>query len=352
MARAWAFVAVLAVVGTNSVSGQSLTLRGTIVTPEAVVADGVIVMNGATITSVTPFGPQAAATAIDVQGVIFPGLIDLHNHLTWNALPRWTPPHLFADRYEWQETKEYADALATPHADLVKAGYECDLNRYAELKALANGATATVGSINNACIQGLARNLDFLSELTPNEKVGDEPFRNEIFPLEIHSACGEQAVRDTGGTLEACALGVGESTPAAPRAVVAHLGEGVDAAARREFAMFAAHGYLRPGVNIIHGVGLRAGQFQQMTAHGVGLIWSPRSNIELYGTTTDVAAAKSAGVMLALAPDWSPSGSTGMLAELAYIDAHAHDPSFHRPLHEPGTGRDGDDQSGTPRPSR
>jgi 5-methylthioadenosine/S-adenosylhomocysteine deaminase len=55
-----------------------------------------------------------------------------------------------------------------------------------------------------------------------------------------------------------------------------------------------------------------------MAAHGVGLIWSPRSNFELYGTTTDVAAAKSAGVVMAISRDWSPSGSSGMLEELKY----------------------------------
>lgn len=84
--------------------------------------------------------------------------------------------------------------------------------------------------------------------------------------------------------------------------------------------MFAAHGYLHAGGNVIHGVALTPAQFSQMASNGVGLIWSPRSNFELYGRTTDVSAAKSAGVMIAIAPDWSPSGSSGMLAELAYID--------------------------------
>src|SRR5207253_1274694 len=39
----------------------------------------------------------------------------------------------------------------------------------------------------------------------------------------------------------------------------------------------------------------------------VGLIWSPRSNIELYGDTTDVRTAKRMCVKIALAPDWSPT---------------------------------------------
>jgi len=55
-----------------------------------------------------------------------------------------------------------------------------------------------------------------------------------------------------------------------------------------------------------------------MSKSHVGLIWSPRSNIALYGTTTDVLSAKAAGVTIGIAPDWSPTGSSGMLNELHY----------------------------------
>jgi cytosine/adenosine deaminase-related metal-dependent hydrolase len=55
-----------------------------------------------------------------------------------------------------------------------------------------------------------------------------------------------------------------------------------------------------------------------MAAARVGLVWSPHSNFELYGSTADVADAKKAGVKMAIAPDWSPTGSDGMLQELKY----------------------------------
>ena len=68
-----------------------------------------------------------------------------------------------------------------------------------------------------------------------------------------------------------------------------------------------------------------------MARLGVGLVWSPRSNFELYGATADVAAAKRAGVRIALAPDWSPTGSDGMLEELAYaaaLESSSREPVF------------------------
>jgi 5-methylthioadenosine/S-adenosylhomocysteine deaminase len=102
-----------------------------------------------------------------------------------------------------------------------------------------------------------------------------------------------------------------------------HLSEGghEDASAAREFVMLKGRGLLVPGVSLIHGVALQPENFAEMAAHGVNLIWSPRSNLELYGSTADVAAAKAAHVKIALAPDWSPTGSDGLLAELNYAAA-------------------------------
>jgi len=46
------------------------------------------------------------------------------------------------------------------------------------------------------------------------------------------------------------------------------------------------------------------------------MVWSPLSNLLLYGATADVDAAREAGVLMALGPDWSPSGSKNLLGEL------------------------------------
>ena len=46
------------------------------------------------------------------------------------------------------------------------------------------------------------------------------------------------------------------------------------------------------------------------------MIWSPLSNLLLYGATARVDAAKRAGVRIGLGSDWSPSGSKNLLGEL------------------------------------
>ena len=46
------------------------------------------------------------------------------------------------------------------------------------------------------------------------------------------------------------------------------------------------------------------------------MVWSPLSNLLLYGATARVDAAKRAGVRIGLGSDWSPSGSKNLLGEL------------------------------------
>ena len=58
-----------------------------------------------------------------------------------------------------------------------------------------------------------------------------------------------------------------------------------------------------------------------MATHGTGLIWSPRSNITLYGDTARVTIASRLGVNIALGTDWMPSGSMNLLRELKCADS-------------------------------
>ena len=192
--------------------------------------------------------------------------------------------------------------MTAPHELIVQEGLECEAERYAEVKAITEGETSVVGSMHGPCVQHLTRNLDVDPELGP----GLGKILYDVFPLQI----SPEALAEADAALSAHPRG----------SLLIHLGEGAphDAAAAREFAMLKGRGLLRPGVILIHGVAITPEEFGEMAAAGVGLVWSPRSNVELYGDTADVAAAKAAGVTIALAPDWSPTGSVGSLGELNY----------------------------------
>ena len=67
---------------------------------------------------------------------------------------------------------------------------------------------------------------------------------------------------------------------------------------------------------LVHGVATDRDDYAVMRASDVTLVWSPRSNLALYGETVDVAGALEIGVRIALATDWSPSGSFNMREEI------------------------------------
>jgi 5-methylthioadenosine/S-adenosylhomocysteine deaminase len=294
-------------------TNDAIVLKGTVVTPVDVVTDGFVSISGNKIHEVGSFSDHNANSAVETESFIFPGLIDLHDHITWNLLPRWKPNELFSNRYEWQQRMAYKIALDGPHAKLDHA-LVCDADRFGEVKAIVGGSTSLVGSLaptpktsDNACIEGLARNLDAYSGFD-GAILNQEKLRYEVFPFEMKLSDAAQVRADLdSGKLTAFLVHVGEGKPS-------------DAASAREFKMLAKRdeGYLRPGVSVIHGVALGKTEFEQMASAKVGLIWSPRSNIELYGATTDIRSAHDAGVTVALAPDWSPSGSDGMIEELEY----------------------------------
>jgi hypothetical protein len=101
-----------------------------------------------------------------------------------------------------------------------------------------------------------------------------------------------------------------------------HVAEGIDVTARNEFLC------IRSGMNdlvqrqsaFIHGVALLPVDIAEMAADGAKLIWSPRSNITLYGDTARVTEYGRLGVTIALGTDWMPSGSMNMLRELRCAD--------------------------------
>jgi len=97
---------------------------------------------------------------------------------------------------------------------------------------------------------------------------------------------------------------------------IIHLSEGTNQDALDEFYTWQSMGLLDWRTTIIHGVPLGSAEWAAMSAADANLVWSPASNLLLYGETADIPGALTAGVNIALAPDWTESGSLNILAEL------------------------------------
>lgn len=251
------------------------------------------------------------ATVIDTGGVVLPGLVDAHNHVAYDWLPVWMAGRLFDDSQSWRSAADY-DAFTQPYsANKDDHDKFCAMVQWGEIRALVHGTTTIFGTPQpRTCYRWLVRNAELSSGY--NGFLRDAVRSNTL---------GIDTVNMADAQLLVSKMATGEIA-----AYVVHLSEGFTARSHDEYLTLKMLGLLQPQTVIIHGAALTPQDFLEVGQAGAKLVWSPSSNIALYGRTTDVRAAQLGGVSIALAPDWTPSGTGSLLAELGfardYLDQH------------------------------
>ncbi|MFT3720549.1 amidohydrolase family protein [Pseudorhodoferax sp.] len=308
----------------DPLDGPRLALAGRVVTMDAafrVIDRAVVYVDRGTIVDVreraAPCPPGfEAVRPVASGGTIYPGLIELHNHLSYNALPLWSPvPRRFEHRGQWPDHPDYRKLISGPmtvvgrYRDAAgQAALLAPLVRYVECRCLFGGVTTSQGIMlsSNAGIQryyrGIVRNVERTDDPLLSEAQGRIA---DVDAKDARSFLSRLAKEDS------CFL--------------LHLSEGVtpdgraDSIARRHFlALQVAPGEwaLNDRFAGIHAAGLLPEDYEVLARHGGAMVWSPLSNLLLYGATARVDAARAAGVRIGLGSDWSPSGSKNLLGEL------------------------------------
>jgi cytosine/adenosine deaminase-related metal-dependent hydrolase len=292
-------------------------LRGRVVTMDpsrTILEDAVVWVADGTITDVTVASQvppaHAGSPVLATAGTIYPGMIELHNHLAYNTLPLFRIPRLYTKREEWQGTIGYRRYVSGPAGviaslpDLIRATI-----RYVECKSLIAGTTTSQGLTLRAApikhlYKGIVRNAELpdASGLDPaRPKIGD------VTPDELTSF---------------------RESLAGPGARILHLAEGLPASAARQhfLDLQAPDGTwaIAPTFVGIHATGLTDEDLAIVAQHGGSIVWSPFSNLVLYGDTARVASAIGLGIKVALGSDWSPTASKNLLNELKIAQMHSH----------------------------
>lgn len=251
------------------------------------------------------------APVVDVgDSVIHPGFIDLHSHIGYNSLPLWAHPGEavpFLHRNIWPNRPTYKSHVAWPAWTLMEAAPEC-MYAYAQVRAIAGGTTAIQGwpSASRPPTNRLVRSVD-------DDQIG--PLRDPIsVSVQGLDAAGLRKKAED-------VLGTG-------RSFIYHLAEGQPGTiATNEIDDLSPDDpltCLRPGFVAIHANALDAAAFQLWrtkaappsgTTAGT-VVWSPLSNLWLYGRTTAVPDALDADLGVALGTDWGPSGTKNLLGEI------------------------------------
>jgi 5-methylthioadenosine/S-adenosylhomocysteine deaminase len=294
---------------------MALVLTGRVVTfdPELpVVEDGAVYVAdaeadgaGALIEAVQPADDPApsgyeGAPRVMTEGVVYPGLIDLHSHLAYNYRSLWFPPRIdpYETRDQWPNAPTYSPQITRPTVALGTAAAKAVL-KFAEAKAVVGGTTSIQGS------PGLSR---------PYEGWLVRNVEHETFGTGADVICQSVLTQDLEG------LGKYRNKMIAGSGFIYHLAEGTHERLLREFVDLDAAGCLTPRLIGIHATALGRSEFDRWGQEGGSIVWSPFSNLWLYRATTDVVAARDSGLRICLGADWGPSGSKNVLGELKVAD--------------------------------
>lgn len=403
---------------------STVVLRGKVVSLNGneEVRDGQVVIKGGKIVSILAPGAAipAGALVVETQGYIYPGLMDLHNHMAYNFLKLYEitgkpgrPGHT-TNHDQWPSGPNYAREVNNPTGVVTDYyGFISEAQKFAEVRALIGGTTAIQGEdpkgrgpIETTLVRNV--NLGNFGRSDQDLGVGQNALG---FSGMDYKAFGELTAAE-----EAAGLPLGKAAAnwrrakQRPKAFILHLAEGIDEVARREYidesfdltkpiqttlsksykvpgsgqpisALAEAFGttvdnlrrinrpaldgktfvsggttikvparknqpgvgnlvridgrdvpfMVYPGLVGVHCTALKESDFLLWERHLKSLgatgtaaqpkvVWSPLSNMLLYGNTTDIRAARKANALIAMGSDWSPSGTKNMLWELKVAD--------------------------------
>ncbi len=327
--------------------------------------------------------------------IIYPGLIDLHTHYQYNMFPIWKRPQKTAwdNRFEWRNHPEYQKTIPSLEKKvsenwnrMLPSGKNTmgDLFLFfSELQAVAGGTTVLqvpsasplsreqqappycysfaentwshllIRSTGNADDLGITIGsddqilsiIDFFTP-QPREKITNVTPHISTENLQVQS---NEKYQDF-----LCNL---QNPPKNYTAYLAHVAEGrcgnlrpdnlgMDAYTSKEFEQlkFDIEKYLGNPKNslpenlhfgIIHGCGINLAKkehYDFIKNSGIGLIWSPVSNLLLYDDTPAFYEnITEEEITLSIGSDWSPSGSKYVWneAKFAYKYLESHNPSMH-----------------------
>lgn len=327
-------------------SSHGAVIFGDVLTEQGVIRNGSVSIDSAgKISFVGCQSVPADRTSINCSGsIVSPGLINAHDHLKYNQNPPGglgeslyshcnNNTHAYADpsckRFRFDRRNQWRKGLDDKYKVIAPGTRDNAIIVWSELRHIIAGTTTVAGS---GGAKGLVRNPD-VDSLTEGLVTRDEKFVDyETFPL------GDTT--DVEGHTDTCQYPNIVSSKVLENLVfLPHVAEGVDSYAHNEILCLTARGTSPsdPGVNVaaansafVHGLATNEQDVPILASRGTSIVWSPRSNISLYGHTAPVTHYSISGINVALASDWTPSGSINLFRELqcasdyseTYLDRH------------------------------
>ncbi|MBN9164303.1 MAG: amidohydrolase family protein [Myxococcales bacterium] len=294
-------------------------IKATLLLPESVVEGGEVFIDKTGVIacaakSCSSTAGYASATKIDcTDAVVSPGLINPHDHISFaNNPPHKPTQERYEHRHDWRKGYRQHTKISTGAKSVANA---VDA---AELRFVMSGVTAIAGA---GGVAGLVRNVDGSPALF-EDGLRMATADSDTFPLADGSSSTFPTTCDGFPAKRRTAASIANLKGYLP-----HISEGIDHSAHAEFVCQsnanqddAAHDLIERQTAVVHGMAVNPADVARYRSDLSILVWSPRSNVDLYGNTAPVALYDNLGVPIALGTDWLPSGSMNMSRELRCAD--------------------------------
>lgn len=262
-----------------------------IITPKSIIPSGGLLIQSDQISAVLKRAQAGQAEVqLDLDGLlVFPGMIDAHDHLLGTYLPKVGDNRPYLNWLPWDN-----DLKGSP--------------TYAERQQLDAHHLYRLGGYRHL-ITGVTSVQDHIPHFV------QEPFL-DLTPVRIlsdfcmaHSICSYSLAWGEGIEKE-YELARERKWP-----FITHCSEGFDEESVRAVSVLAGKNALGPNTVLIHGIAFTDQDIELLARKKVNVVWCPNSNLYMFNATTNIKALLEAGVNVCLGTDSPMSGSVNMFDE-------------------------------------
>ncbi len=267
-------------------------INACIVTPLNVIQYGSLTILDNKITAIhqgTP--PKMDGIELDVNGLlIFPGLINCHDHLLGTYFPRVGARKPYLNWLMWDN-------------DLKSSAV------YAERQQIDSSELYLLGGYKNL-ISGVTSVQDHIPHFVQNMFKQDHPIHIiDKFCL-AHSVCSFALPWGEGIEVES-QIAQRERIP-----FITHCSEGFDEETKQSVSVLDHKGALHEQTVLIHGIAFSDGDIDLLAKNQANVVWCPVSNLYMFEKTAPIKKLVERGVNVVLGTDSTMSGSMNVFEEM------------------------------------
>ena len=281
--------------------------NASITTPEKQINPGSLLIRDGHIQTISNKpSPFSGILQIDLNGLlVFPGLINCHDHLLGTYFPRVGDRKPYLNWLIWDN-----DLKSSPH--------------YAERQQVESADLYKLGGYRHL-ISGVTSVQDHIPHFVQDAFKDSVPIR-VIDRYGLAHSVGSFALPWGEGIEVEHRLSTEKNMP-----FIIHCSEGFDDETKRSVEILKSKNALNEHTVLVHGICFSDEDIKLLARHKVNVVWCPVSNLYMYDTTARVKKLLDANINVVLGTDSPMSGSVNIFEEM-YIAKSYYEETYSEKL--------------------